>query len=408
MEGIIVVVCLMFAITSVFSDDRLELSAFEYLRRFGNKPLTLGQCPNRLISYPENPAYNEPCTLPNRKGESTYRDKGVDSQINIPIQDAAELFQHVKMCDDRSAVHFGLLANGDCIATEIADKLSFTPKHATRLFMEHFRPRLNVLLPGELNIPSSYLLYYNNTYYTENISIGTEEILIVQMQFQKEQQTVKANNLKMESKRISENILQIVKHVGMPKKIKVMRLSTSDMDFQMRVFKDQDIDQYASYIEQCEKRITQVHQDLVHGRRSTPLKYGFKAFEIGPIALPLFSATDEGKRKNWEEVALLQVDVSREYNTNKRFNRACRSLKEDHKLFQQEKKLCLLTKQTLKQLKLLTTLIHTQRRDWFTISREQQIQFIEKGNKSVTMLKARMKDFAKELQKSFKRTKANS
>lgn len=153
-------------------------------------------------------------------------------------------------------------------------------------------------------------------------------------------------------------------------------------------------------MEQCEKNIVQVHQDLLLGRRSTPLKYGFKAFEIGPLAFPLFSVTDEERKKNWEAVALLQVDASREYTTNKRFRKLCRLFKHDQKLNQQEQNSCLLTTQTLKELRHLITLIHTQRRDWLTISYDQQIQFIEKGKKNVKLLKTRIKALTKELRKT--------
>lgn len=393
-------------VASVFADDRLELSAYEYLKNIDNKTLSLGQCPTRLVQYPEIDAYKEPCTLPSRSGESVYRDKVVDSQKIFPVSNASELFHYVGMCEERSAAYFGLLAKDDCLAVHMAEKLSFSSKYATKVFLQHFRPRINVLQPGDPNTPDSFSLYYNNTYYTESIGIGTEEVLLVQMKFPNEQEAVKAQNLKTESKKLSEHLMYVIKNVGLPIKVKVIRFSTSDMEFQTQLYRDHaNIFQCISVMEKFEKRTAQVHQELLLGRRSTHLKYGFKAFQIEPTAVPESTSTYMEKKRIWEAVALLQVDANREYATNKRIRKICRLFKQQYTPYEQVRTICLLAKQTLKELKLLTAQIHVRRRNWSTVLRDQQTQFIKQGYSHLELQRIHMKRIRQEMRKTVKNTK---
>lgn len=376
--------------------DRLELPAFEYLRKF-DQPLYLGQCANRIVQYPEGP-YNEPCKYPNRQGETVTRFKEVYSQKLIPIQDASHLMQYLGMCDAASAEYFGLLAKGDCVASDIAGKMSFKPKTVTWLYVEHFRPRINTLKPNPLldDIPEEYTLYFNNTYYTEHIGIGTEEIIIAEMQFKTVDEAKKAYSNKYTKMRMSEKLLDVAMTVGSPRKVKMFRLSTADKLFEREVFRsDYAIFEARQYAEQCEKQISRIRQEIKQGLRSSHLKYGFKAYEIGPIALPISTVSEEQKRAIWKEAALMQVEAKRVYTTNKRYRKFCRS--EDL-----DRKSCLLMKQTLKELKRAITMIHTQRRDWSNISYDQQVLFVSKEKKKVKLLKTRTKLLAKILKKAMK------
>lgn len=379
--------------------DRLELPAYEYIRRFKH-PLFLGQCADRVVQYPEGPI-PEQCTFPNRQGETTRRFKEVDVRKVIPVRDASELIHNIGMCDDQSAAYFGLLASGDCIVNEIAKKLSFKNKVTTLMYMEHFRPRLNILMPSaELNnIPSEFTHYLNNSYYTENISIGTEEIIIAELHFQTPEEGKKAYNDRFLTDKLSETLMNIAKVVGLPNKVKVVRLSTSDNVFKMNVFNTEmsALFEAIQSIDQYEKQIIRTRYELQHGMRTSHLRYGFKAYEIGPIAYALTTVTDTERKHRWEQVALLQINAERVFLTYRRYRKTCRS-------FESTNKYCLLMIQTLKELKKTVTVIHTQRRDWSNI-KEPQVQelFIREESKKVKLLKSRANMLAKTIKKLTKK-----
>ncbi|XP_053403690.1 uncharacterized protein LOC123554809 isoform X2 [Mercenaria mercenaria] len=305
--------------------ERLELPAYEYLRRF-NQQLYLGQCANRIVQYPQGP-YAELCPFPKRRGKTESRFKEVHSRKLIPIHDASHLMHYLGMCDAKSAEYFGLLAKGDCVAADIAGKMSFKPKTVTWVYLEHFRPRINTLKPEPVlaDIPEEYTLYLNNTYYTENIGIGTEEVIIVQMMFRSVDEAKKAYSDRYTTQRLSEKLLNIARSVAAPRKVKVIRLSTSEEVFKSRNFKRQfAIFDAVQFVEGIEKQISRIRQELQHGLRSSHLKYSFKAYEIGPNALPMSTVSQEDMRKNWKDVALLQVEAKRTYTTNRRYRKVAK------------------------------------------------------------------------------------
>ena len=110
------------------------------------------------------------------------------------------------------------------LQAEMANKLSFKRRTSTRMYLEHYRPLMNILSPTmELNIPSEFTLYLNNTYYTENIGIGTEEVIILEMSFSNVDEARKADSLVLSnSKLLSVYLRHIGRHVAIPKKIKVI------------------------------------------------------------------------------------------------------------------------------------------------------------------------------------------
>lgn len=69
----------------------------------------------------------------------------------------------------------------------------------------------------------------------------------------------------------------------------MIRLSTAEQTFSTEIFKsDYAIFEAIQYVEQSEKQISRIRQEIKHGLRSSHLKYGFKAYEIGPISCKLF------------------------------------------------------------------------------------------------------------------------
>ncbi|XP_060584450.1 uncharacterized protein LOC132740544 [Ruditapes philippinarum] len=375
--------------------DRLELPAYEYLRRF-SEPLHLGQCAHRIVQYPEGP-YPEDCSFPSRKGKEEFRYKKVHSQQLKPVHDVQQMMQYLRMCDVKSAQYFGLLAKGDCVATDIAEQLSFKRKTATWIYKEHLRPMIYSLKANpDLSIPDEFTLYLNNTYYTENISIGTDEVIIVQLLFRGIDQAKKAYSGQNITNVMSEKLLDIAQTVGSPRKLKVIRLSTSGEIFESTNFKSQfAIFEAIQHVKQVEKQISRIRHELQNGMRSPHLKYIFKDYEIGPIALPVSTVTKEERQRLWQEVALLQIEVKRTYSTNRRYRKFCLT-KVSHQ------KYCVLMKQTLKELKRAITMIHTQRRDWSKINYDQQKQFLSKAKLKVKVLRTRTNMLAKIIKKLLK------
>ena len=111
----------------------------------------------------------------------------------------------------------------------MASKLSFKRKTSTRMYLEHYRPVMNILSPTiDLEIPGEFSLYLNNTYYTENIGIGTEEVVIMEMSFASVEEARKADNLVLStSKLLSVYLRYIARHIAIPKKIKVKTVQAS-------------------------------------------------------------------------------------------------------------------------------------------------------------------------------------
>lgn len=380
--------------------DRLDLPAFEYIRRFKN-PLFLGQCAHRFVQYPEGPIH-EHCTFPNRQGQAVARYKEVETTKIISIRDATELIHYIGMCDEKAASYFGLLASGDCIVSEIASKLTFSKKKvATLMYMDHFRPRLKILIPSaELNnIPDEYTHYLNNSYYTENISIGTEEIILVELHFKTPEEAEKAYIDRYGADKMSERLIMIAKMVGMPTKVKVLRLSTAETVFDMKVFKGQYSAMFEAtqLVDQYEKDIARIRHEILHGLRTSHLRYGFKAYEIGPISYSLTTVSEAEMKQRWEEAALLQVKAERVYLTHRRYRSLCRKLESPNKY-------CLLMIQSLREIKRTITGIHTQRRDWAKLDYDHQVQFIREETKTVKLLKTRVNMLAKILKRLKKKS----
>ena len=82
---------------------------------------------------------------------------------------------------------------------------------------------MNTLNPTEkLNIPDEFTLYLNNSFYTEHIGIGTEEVLIMELSFKSKDEARKADRLHLASSRLLSVYLKYIgRHVGAPTKIKV-------------------------------------------------------------------------------------------------------------------------------------------------------------------------------------------
>ena len=106
----------------------------------------------------------------------------------------------------------------------MASKLSFKSKTSTRLYLNHYRPVMNTLSPTDiLNIPDEFTQYLNNTFYTEHIGIGTEEVIIMELSFKSEVEARKADRLHLASSRLLSVYLKFIgRHIGAPTKIKVI------------------------------------------------------------------------------------------------------------------------------------------------------------------------------------------
>lgn len=375
--------------------ERIEIPAYEYLKRF-QQPLSLGQCPDRLITYSWGDV-REQCTFPSRTGSANVRFKKVELSQNTVLHNVSELFNQFPLCDRNAANYLGILNRGDCVATEIASKLSFKSRTSTRMYLEHYRPIISILNPStDLNIPSEFTLHFNNTFYTENIGIGTEEVIVLELSFGSLEEARKADKLWLAStKLLSVYLKYIGRHIGVPKKIKVIHLSTSEQSLQSRVFKGKTVVADAElWLLDCEKKIQRVKNEIRSGRRESHLKYGFKEYEIpkGPIALPLTTVTEEQKRRSWEEVTLLQVEAKRVYVTYKRYRKICRSSRKTYSA-------CPVVKHSLREVKKAISRIRSERLNWLSKSYEDQQLFITRGKQLVKNLRVTLKVVVKSLKK---------
>lgn len=389
-----VYIALLFLFARSFG-ERIEIPAYEYLKRF-QRPLILGQCPDRLITYSWGDV-REHCTFPNRAGNSNIRLKKVDIAMNTVLHNVSQLFDQFSLCDRNAANYLGILSRGDCVATEIASKLAFKSRTSTRMYLEHYRPIMKALRPSsELNIPDEFTLHVNNTFYTESIGIGTEEVVVMEIHFSSVEEARKADKVNLEpTKLLSVYLKYIGRHVAVPKKIKVIHLSTSDQSLQSHVFKGKTaLAEAELWLLDREQKIQRIKSDIKSGRKEPHLKYGFKEYEIpkGPIALPLTSVTEDQKRKSWEEVTLLQIEAKRVYVTYKRYRKTCRSAKDVSRA-------CPVVKYTLKEVKNVMQRIHTERKQWASKPYEDQQLFIVRGKQLIKNLRVTLKVVVKSLKK---------
>ncbi|KAL4219925.1 hypothetical protein ACF0H5_020337 [Mactra antiquata] len=384
---------ILLTVTRIYC-EKLELSAFEY-RRIDDSliPLELGKCPYRVVQYPEHPAVHA-CRFPDRKGQYISRQKKINVTKVVALHNVSHLLQHIGMCDEQSAYYFGLLAKGeDCVAGEIASKLSFGHKTATWMLSEHYRPRVDTLIPSSTidGVQNEFLNYLNNSYYTEYIGYGTQEVIIVELHYKTSEEAQRAYHNKYLTRRMSQKL----ETVGIPRKVKVIRLSTADNILHVKTFRSSTaFRDTLRYVNHCEKQISRIMQEIAHGWRKAHLKYGFKAYIIGPRALKISTVSESDKKKLWENVALLQVDAKRTYTTHKRYRKFCR---------RQRTSYCIDMRKSIKTLKETITKIHTQRRDWLKLTYDQQLNFVTKGRNNVKLLKTRIIILAKELRKMMKK-----
>ncbi|KAH3807260.1 uncharacterized protein LOC127836261 [Dreissena polymorpha] len=391
MEWNIIWNCVFGAILSTCAScfDRLELPAYEYQKRFQTELLP-GKCPSRIIQYPES-VYSEPCTFPNRAGIVDYKFKPAETTLRTTVTNASQLMSAIGLCDAKSTDYFGLLSKGDCLASEIAGMVDFKSNTATFLYVDHYRPWVKTLIPTHpINIPPEYRQYLNNSFFTESISIGSEEILLVEMHFPKEKEATVAGE-EFHTPDMLAMMMHVAKHVGTPRKIKVVRVSTSDQVVVSKVFRgEMAIFEAMHYVEECENAIEKVRRELQQGVRHSHLKYSFKAYEIGPIAMSLQSVSDKDKQQAWEQIALVQVEAKRLYNRNKRYRKFCKSTT----LYG---KYCKHALEMVKELKKLNTHIHTQRRDWLKMPYEKQIEVINSGKRNIKLYTNTMRTVSKQL-----------
>lgn len=381
--------------------DNFNLPAYEYLRRF-KQPLNLGQCANRVVQYPDGPI-PENCNFPTRQGETITRRKEVETQMVYPIHNASELIRQIGLCDDRAAAYFGLLAGkNECIVNEIASQLSFKKKSATLMYMYHYRPRVDVLIPStQLNdVPKEYTHYLNDTYYTINISIGTEEVIIVELQYRSRREVEKVYADTSHNSKLSRKLTSIAKKAGLPRRVKIITLSTSDYSFKTEVFKGEPnaLFEASERIQQYENDIARSHQEILHSHKTSHLTYGFKAYEIGPVpyALP-FTSMDSDRKQRWEEAALLQVKAERMFEGHRRYKKLCRKLKTKHKA-------CRPLVELLQKMQDKVISIHDSRRDWVKLSKMEQFKFIRQELIDLKLLKSQAKPLVRAL-RSFKNKK---
>lgn len=403
LQNLTISLVLLVSMSSVFA-DHIDITAYEYVQRF-KKQLSIGECPMKFVAYP-NGNQKEPCPFPKRTGTPRYREKTVNTTQLFLLADPAELFKIIRLCDGKSANYFGLLIQGDCVAAEIASKLSFKRKHVTLMRHDYYRPRVNVLTPSDnLAVPDEFTQYLSNVYYTKHIDIGTEEVIIVDMQFSDIKDAEKAKGRFNPSGRLADN-LQIIGEMkeGRPRKVKVIRLSTAGNTLETRVYKlskdsKQPLFAARGFVLDIEHSINKLREDLLLKRLNTHLKYGFKTYEIGPIALPFSSVPEDAVHENWNNVSLLQVESERAYVTNKRYRKQCRNRDSANTKL---RKFCPLIKHALMELKRARITIRTQRRDWNQLSFEEQTTFINTYRISVKKLKMSLKMTTKEVKRELK------
>ncbi|KAK3583702.1 hypothetical protein CHS0354_021453 [Potamilus streckersoni] len=374
-------------------DDKLDLSAFEY-NRILKSSLELGECSRRSVHHPYGNIL-ELCTHKRKGYEFLSRKCLNDTRLEL-IHNATQLMNLIGLCDGRAASYLGLLNNQhDCIATEIARRILFTRKHMTLVFIQLFRPEITRLMEDTEGIRQDYSEHYRDLYYLKDLSYGTQDVIVLEMQFSNRSMAEQARKFPITRSLVSQIADDIANNVAVPKKIKVIRLSTAKKLFYMRMFKGSSgLKDAVKLMQYYEGETDKLVRDISKGITKPHLYYG-----LVPFLNTSSAAEFKGRQRdealdvmsNWEKSALLEIDAKRIYVKHRRLLPYCRVTNVENRILN-----CNEVIRHLKDIRHYATMLHARRGRWNKL--DSNMQFT-----TAYSLEDRIAYVQKELQKSFKK-----
>ncbi|KAL3848356.1 hypothetical protein ACJMK2_019223 [Sinanodonta woodiana] len=302
----------------------------------------------------------------------------------------------IGLCDGRTASYLGLLnSQHDCISAEVATRILFTRKHVTLASMQLFRPEITKLVEDAKGIPPDFSEYYRDYYYLKDLSYGTQDVIVLELLFSNRSVAEKARKFPITRSLISRTADDIAHYVAVPKKIKIIRLSTADKAFYMRMFKGSSgLNDAVKLMQVYEGETGRRINHISEGNSKPHLYYGLAPFLNEPSTAelkvrPIDEASDV--MNNWEKSVLLEIDAKRIYMKHHRLLSYCRVTNVENRTVN-----CNEVIRFLKDIKHYATMLHARRARWHKL--DSNMQFT-----TAYSLEDRILYVQKELQKYFKK-----
>lgn len=340
--------------------NKFNVLSYDYIRRF-KEPVDLGQCAYRFITQGNQRVYLKECAL-NKLGKSKYESNPVNESFVVSLTEE-NLLTHIALCDGKAASYMGLLYEGECLAVEIAEMVSFNETTYTRAFVEYYQTGTD-----ELEIDwrpfEGYDHYYKKDYYLKKRSYGTYELIIAQMVFKDNTIRNTAQSLHLSPPLLSEQIEVIGEAVTIPESIRIIRVSTAEpvkevTDFAAGEFKNAInlIKRYENDVRRMRKMVSEDNSGKHH------LEYEFHSMSEKE------KPTNTMSRRIWENITQMEIGTARAIPEGEQAIEKC---------LQKKKKLgpCKKMQRLVKGLKKLKQQLHNIRSKWYYMS-PQKIVTVE-------------------------------
>ncbi|XP_033760358.1 uncharacterized protein LOC117342330 [Pecten maximus] len=345
-----------------FLDDncvgqKLEISAFEYNRKFGSS-LDIGQCSLKIEQISPGVAVTRNCNLPNKQGPVRSVSKVLNDTRNFEVRQYNDIFVFMGLCDATTVTSLGILHKGDCFAVEIASNLTFNRKTYIRAYVEYYRRSVDIQEDG-IALNPVLAQHYDGAYYLRDRSYGMLEIIVVEMKFRHAASVGLLKKSNFQSQSMSEHLKFAEREVGLPYTTKVIRISTTENKVEMTQFRKRDFTQAYKNVKRYEQDLYRIREEMYS--RKPHLNYGMLPFLPKPRALGLSSG---GDMLTWETATAIEIMINRGITIYKSLKRTCNRAKITT---------CSLLRYVKRELRSIKTVIHSKRSKWSYLPADEQV-----------------------------------
>lgn len=371
----------------------MDITAFEYYRKF-KQHLELGECPQRevIVTGADNSSLVKPITCKNRqKGNITSLPRELNDTRHVIIPTANDLVAYLGLCGGEAASFLGILNNGDCVAVEIASKLSFSGKTLVRAYVEYYRKSLDILETTD-SVPEGFAQYYTDKFYVKNRSYGTLEIILVQFRFQTKQQNEIARNLKLTSQMMSEYMKKVEREVGIPKSVKVLSLSTATAEtYTLKKYDDNSWAEAVRDVELREMMVRYTRERIDRGLIMPHLNY-----QLFPFLAQNAQSYRTSSPLTWEKTSMLEVSLRQAVSIAKKTAKRCKK---------NRTKLCRRVRELRRKLVELQGKIHQGRSEWMNLTNDEKRDFATRYTAQVSTYSSVTKNLSRSVRRMKKEEK---
>lgn len=329
--------------------QKLEISAFEYHRKFGTN-LDIGQCSHRMEEISPGIHVTRGCSLPNKAGHVRSVPKVLNDTRNFEVRQYNDIFVFMGLCDSQTVSTLGLLHSGDCFAVEVASNLTFNRKTYIRAYVEYYRQGVDIQEDGRA-VDMALAQEYDGAYYLRDRSYGILEIMVVEMKFRRSHDVGLLQNANFRSNAMSEHMSFAEQEVGLPYATKVIRISTAENKFEMTQFRKREFRQAVIKAREYEMDLYRI-RDQMYARRPH-LNYGMLPYLPRPRALRLSSGGDN--MLTWETATGIEIMINRALTIYKILKRTCNRAKIAD---------CSRLRNIKRELRNMKTIVHDKRSKW--------------------------------------------